>query len=251
MIEASKLIPASSSLRILQEVSGTCETHGTSSILTHPKLASGWSCPSCREELDRAEGEAKAVRERAARLLRIARLPERYENERFEAVTPEQKRVRATARAFRDGVIAGAGWSVLLQVGVTGTGKSLLACELARSVIAASFQVRFCTASQMISEIQAAYGREDQTEESQIARFAQYDLLVLDEIDAIRTSENAILLLTEVVNRRYNAMRPLVAISNQPVERLAKFVGDRVFSRLQEHMLLCAHDWADQRPGKV
>jgi DNA replication protein DnaC len=251
MQEVSKLLHAPKGLRALQEVAGECEKHGACSVLVHVKYGSGWYCPICREDHDRAEGEARALRERAERMVRTAQLPERYQHERFEARTPAQKQVRATARAFRDTVVASRGWCVLLQVGMTGTGKSLLACELSRSLLDASLQVRYCTANQMLSEIQAAYSQEGKTEESEVRRFSRYDVLVLDEIDAIRSSENAVLLLTEVVNRRYNARLPIIAISNQPIERLAKFVGDRVFSRLQENSLLCAHDWEDQRVARA
>lgn len=250
MEEASKLLAGlAGSLRQCREVAGECEKHGASVALLHPRSSlKEWYCAECTVEARQAEDRATWLRERAQTLNRIACLPERYQGIRFEAKTPEQKRVRVTVRAFRDSLTAERRWSTLILVGLTGTGKTLLACELAQSLIDnLSMSVRYCTANQMIAEIQAAYDIDGKTEESEVARFAQYDLLVLDEIDAIRSSENASLLLTEVVNRRYNAQRPVVAISNQSIDRLAKFVGDRVYSRLQENTLICAHDWPDQR----
>ena len=232
-----------------REVDGECERHGASTALLHARFGpKDWFCGECALDRVRAEDLAKREGERVAHLNRIACLPSRYAGVQLEAKTPEQKRARATVRAFKNSLAKECKWAVLTLVGNTGTGKTLLACEMAQALIdSASMSVRYCTANQMIAEIQAAYSQEGKSEEGEVLRFTRYDLLIVDEIDAIRSSENAVLLLTEVINRRYNSQRPVVVISNQPLEKLAKFVGDRVFSRLQENALLCAHDWADRR----
>jgi DNA replication protein DnaC len=115
----------------------------------------------------------------------------------------------------------------------------------------ASRSVRYITAKGMIGEIQASYGREGKSEEGEIMRFAQYDVLILDEIDALPTKENASLLLTEIINRRYNENKPVIAISNQPFDNLAKFVGERVHSRLYENAFVCDFRWGDFRRASV
>lgn len=251
MEDANTLIPFKVATNWPQ-VEGTCPSHGPSTALLPPR--SGWTewyCSDCAMEAKAKQVEDARRQERKGTLDSIACLPERYTSERFEVSTPSQKKVRLTVRAFRDLIAAGGKWASLVLVGGTGTGKTLLACELARSVIDnLGLSVRYCTANQMITEIQAAYSTEGKTEEGELLRFTNYDLLVLDEVDAIRDSAsgNAKLLLTELINRRYNAHKPVVAISNQPLEKLPKFIGDRVFSRLQENRLLCVHDWADQRP---
>jgi DNA replication protein DnaC len=133
-------------------------------------------------------------------------------------------------------------------MGNVGTGKTLLASELAESLIEGlSMSVRYCTAKQMIAEIQAAYSAEGKSEEMEVLRFVQYGLLILDEIDAKPDRENANLLLTEVINRRYNAEMPVVVITNQPFDNLAKFVGDRVDDRLHENAFVCSFDWPSFR----
>jgi DNA replication protein DnaC len=153
-----------------------------------------------------------------------------------------------TVKHFRDLIANGPKWVVLVLFGGVGTGKTLVASELAESLInGLSMSVRYCTAKQMIAEIQAAYSSEGKTEEGEILRFVQYNLLILDEIDAKPDRENANLLLTEVINRRYNAEAPVVVITNQPFDGLARFVGDRVDDRLHENAFVCSFDWPSFR----
>lgn len=227
---------------------GTCEAHGAASVLT--LVGRDWHCPKCLDAAMKADTDAIVLAERAAWLMKVATIPAKYVGQRFIASTPEQVVARNTVRAFRDFIVQQSAWAALILAGRTGTGKTLLACQFAQSLISnAARSVRYITAKGMISEIQASYGREGKSEEGEILRFAQYDVLILDEIDAIPARENSSLLLTEIVNRRYNDNKPVVAISNQPLEDLAKFVGDRVHSRLHENSFPVAFTWADARKG--
>lgn len=228
---------------------GNCEKHGESEVTLHPRFASaGWYCSDCRQEKQREEDEKRFWAERRERLHKIASLPEKYRGKRFNATTAAQKQVRAQAKAFMDSLQKERDWAVLVLFGGVGTGKTLLATELSESLIdKMNLVVRYCTCKQMIAEIQQAYGTEGKSEEGEVLRFVNYDILILDEIDAKRDTENANSLLTEVINRRYNDLRPVIVITNQPFDGLAKFVGDRVDSRLHENAFVCSFTWDDFR----
>lgn len=232
------------------EYSGKCETHGESTV-TLPKFLKKqeWFCSECAMERARKEAEAQWKADRIKFLHDIAQIPWRYKDQRFEAKTPEQKAVRGVVKSFRDLIIAPEPvWAVLVLMGSVGTGKTLLASELAQSIIEKEgMSVRYCTAKQMISEIQASYGAEGKSEEGEVSRFVQYDLLIIDEIDAKPDRENANLLLQEVINRRYNAAMPVCVITNQPFDNLGRYVGDRVDSRLHENAFVCSFTWPDFR----
>jgi DNA replication protein DnaC len=245
----------------LHYVEGTCDAHGQSKVLARVGL--GWYCPDCLDQQKRPEFAAAAAKERIDHLIKVADIPARYCGQTFEGGTREQKAIRAIAAKFRDFILAEPRWASLLLAGEVGTGKTLLACELGAALIKKTGRsVRYITARGMISEIQSSYGAEGKSEASEIDRFAQYDLLILDEIDAISGKENAQLLLTEVINRRYSNNRPVIAITNQkleaPTERradraaervyvLKDFVGDRVYDRLRENGFPCNFGWASQR----
>lgn len=229
-----------------ETVSGECAEHGTSPTLV--RTGKPWHCAKCFEAQIKAETHAIWLAQRTADTMATACIPAKYLGQRFTATTEPQRAVLLTTKLFRDFILAQRTWAALILIGITGTGKTLLACQLAQSLMAkASKSVRYITAAGMVSEIQATYGREGKSEESEIMRFAQYDVLILDEIDAIRVKENASLLLTEIINRRYNENKPVIVISNQPFDNLAKFVGERVHSRLHENAFTCDFNWSDFR----
>lgn len=225
---------------------GSCSTHGDAEVLVRKGL--DWHCPKCLDAQLATEAHAKLMAQRVADLMQAAAIPAKYVNQKFLASSDEQRAVRRTVQLYRDFILSNPAWAALVLVGKTGTGKTLLACELAQSLMnRAARSVRYITAKGMISEIQANYGQPGKSEEADIARFAKYDVLVLDEIDAIPVKDNASLLLTEIVNRRYNENKPVIAISNQPFDHLARFVGERVHSRLHENSFSCACNWGDAR----
>jgi DNA replication protein DnaC len=239
------LIPGSGRMHML---AGTCEQHGPADVLVRNGAA--WHCPRCLDALLAAEAHDNWKAERSAALMAAATIPKKYIEQKFIAATPEQKGVRHTTRMFRDFILGEPAWGTLILSGTTGTGKTLLACDLAQSLIKNAVRsIRYITANGMISEVQASYSTEGKSKEGEILRFVQYDVLILDEIDAKPDREDSNLILTEVVNRRYNEQKPVIAISNQPLADLAKFVGDRVHSRLHENAFICAFTWADARKG--
>lgn len=233
------------------KLQGVCETHGEQTI-SLPVSETAWRCPKCYEaEIAQKERHAWTEKRRET-LNAISRIPDRYKGERFVAHNELQRLARGVARDFRDFILERNHWAVLILTGVAGTGKTLMACEIAEAFINRLMRsVRYTTAAGMVNEIRASYKAEDKTEDSEIERFAQYDILIIDEIDATRGTANDNMLLTEVINRRYSYERPVVIITNQPRERLIEFVGDRVDDRLHENSFVASFDWPSFRRNPV
>jgi DNA replication protein DnaC len=228
---------------------GECPIHGKRFMYVPRTVEfTEWRCSECSMIAHSHAEDIRRREERTEWLLHVSQVPKKYRGERFKATTAAHKAVRGIVKAFSDTITAERSWAALVLVGAVGTGKTLLASELAEALIKNhSITVRYCTAKQMIAEIQSSYGVDGKSEEGEILRFVQFDLLILDEIDAKRDTDSANLLLTEVINRRYNEEKPVAVITNQSFNGLAEFVGTRVDDRLHENSFVCSFDWPSFR----
>ncbi|NHX33749.1 ATP-binding protein, partial [Escherichia coli] len=60
------------------------------------------------------------------------------------------------------------------------------------------------------------------------------DLLIIDEVGVQFGSEAEKLILFEIINTRYERMKPTILISNQTREELGAFIGERVIDRMSD-----------------
>ncbi|GAB3255062.1 ATP-binding protein [Chitinimonas naiadis] len=243
----SKLLSQIGTLALQQ---GECGEHGVFEAYTLPEQPA--RCPHCHMRQSRAQDALQAQARRMACLMDVSHIPARYVGAGFKTFlphTPAQREVVARFRRYLAGfgraVEQGAG---LIVTGGLGTGKTHLVCALANNIIHQyGRSVRYCTSQDMLAEIKAAYGAENKSEASEIERFASYDLLILDEADVHRSTETDLLLIFAVVNRRYNALKPTVLVSNQSVAKLKDYIGPRAVDRVLEHGEVIACDWASYR----
>ncbi|MNI63073.1 DNA replication protein DnaC [compost metagenome] len=68
-----------------------------------------------------------------------------------------------------------------------------------------------------------------------IGELAGLDLLVIDEVGAQKGSEYELGLLHEVIDRRYQLVRPTVVVSNLAANTLGQFIGVRALDRLRQN----------------
>ncbi len=231
-------------------LNGRCERHGEHDFLT-VKSNPVWRCPECLLERASIDAANQALKDRKERFFRLAGFPEKYRGAAFVASTTAHRSTRGIAKLFFEGVLQREGWAVLLMTGEPGTGKTLMACELGQRLIEKGcMSVKYTTAMGLLGAIKASYGRDDSSEEMVIEDYATYDLLIIDEIDQQRCSENDRLLIGEVINRRYNSGRPMISISNQSRDTLAASVGDRVADRFAENCYAAVFDWPSFRRTK-
>lgn len=234
-------LPASFTL-----LDGHCAQHGKRQTLV--RAGQAWFCPSCHEQEVALQVQERWILERKDELLRDAHIPKKYQGEKFIASTAAQRHIRTVVTSFLNAVAHGGQWAALSLCGVGGTGKTLLACELAHYCASSLLRsVRYVTANEMISEIQASYSTEGKSEASEITRLVNYDILIIDEIDTKAGNENAQRLLTDIINRRYNDNKPVIVVSNQLFAGLGKFVGERVHDRLHENAFICTFQWGSFR----
>lgn len=244
-----------------------CDTHGP----FQRRVLQPWpgapairgKCPECAEAEGRAAAAETKRREALERQLEVRRLtglagiPPRFADRSFaayQAETTGQRTALGVCRRFAQDFPAQRerGRSLVLTGG-PGTGKTHLACAIANAVMADHLAVaRFVTVSDMLRRIKETYRKDATMGEGEVIRgFVACDLLVLDEIGVQVGSEHEKLLLFEVLNGRYQELRPTILLSNLSADELEDFLGHRVMDRFRECGTVLAFDWDSYRGRRV
>ena len=245
----------------LDEKEFDCEMHGKSKMLEwlspegelHPA-----TCPQCRqikhEIKAQEEAKAEAARIKALKLekrLANAMIPLRFKHKRldgFVADTDEKKRVFEFIKRYAENFDVEAlqtGRSVILSGG-PGTGKTHLSIGVANHVIEMGGTAMFSTVAGLVRRVRESWSDKTETEQEVIDLYSQPDLLIIDEIGVQSGSENEHQILFDIMNSRYENMRPTILLTNLPILDIRKqngevekkglqgFIGDRVLDRMRE-----------------
>ncbi|KRP91045.1 ATP-binding protein [Pseudomonas lactis] len=148
----------------------------------------------------------------------------------------------------------------LLLTGNVGTGKTHLACSIVRQVIGLNAIAVITTAAEIIRVFKRSMARDSGYAEGDVIdELASFDLLVVDEVGAQAGTAYELAVLHEVIDRRYQLVRPSVLISNLPATSkqdadgrhapsLEQYIGVRALDRLRENgALLAGFTWASAR----
>lgn len=261
---AAKVLPRTELQLETRTVEHHCGKHGTRK-LQQVRLEGAWPlpvCDECQDERKRAEeAEWQAMKRKseidAARLVRDRRasqsgIPLRFRDSSFasyRADQPAQAKKLAQCREYAEGFAENArsGPSLIL-CGTTGTGKTHLALAIANVVLDTHYVV-YSTAIKALRSVKATYSKgSTQTEQDAINHFVRPDLLILDEVGVQYGSDAEHNILFEIINERYEAMKPTILISNLNLEELRELLGDRVIDRLKENGgKVLVFDWASNR----
>lgn len=241
-----------------------CDLHGPFQQRVYPPPFEGMrgfrsACPECTEDRRKLR-EAQELREReAAKRRQIAELTEasaiplRFRDRTFDNFRVEndgQKLAlsvcRRFARAFEQTRKHG---TSLVFTGGPGTGKTHLACAIANAVIQSdAANVRFRTVSELMRRIKDTYRKDStRTESDVIDGYTWLDLLIVDEIGVQVGSDHEKLLLFDVLNGRYQNLRPTILLSNLSAADLETYLGHRVMDRYRECGTVLAFDWDSYR----
>lgn len=228
-------------------------------------LAYETNCPQCdkvwQAEADARDAEirggANVAEMRRREALRAAGIPPR-----FETVTvanwlhgmDAQRKVWNWVRDYCDSISTSieSGRSAVFCGGV-GTGKSHLACAMARHVIEKGGTGRYSTAVALMARIRSTYNRDaTETEQQVIAEMRGVDLLVLDEVGRTQDTRHEQGVIFRLLDERHAHKKPVIVVSNLNPNDLRAFLGDALVDRLRENgggMLV--FDWASQRSKRV
>lgn len=205
----------------------------------YPVLPIG--CPECRRE-----AQLRRLMDRAA-------IPPRFLHcnfDTFRVESHEQQAAFAVCRQyaadFRQMHTQG---TCLVLRGNIGTGKNHLACAIARQVSEQGYSCLMLTVAEIIQRIRATWDRQTEETQAEItSRFGDIDLLILDEVGRQYGSESEKIILFQVIDARYRAMRPTIVLSNLAPQEIADYLGAAAYDRLRENGGKLVHfDWASYR----
>ncbi len=158
---------------------------------------------------------------RAARLLEAAHLPARYEHctlADFETDFSGAHRSLAAARLAAGRFVEEYPLEKtgLLLIGPIGTGKTHLAVGIVQELIRGKgVPCRFCDYRELLKEIQNSYNPSVQTTELEILRpIFDAEVLVLDELGAVKPTEWVWDTVSHILNSRYNDKKTTIITTN-------------------------------------
>jgi DNA replication protein DnaC len=231
---------------------------------------SGWKGSNSGRRVVRCECRLKS---RAESLLASARIPKRYEhcelsNFEFDGPHAHLLSARMAAYKFVEGYpVDNTG---LLLIGSIGVGKTHLAVGIIKELILSKgIQCLFYDYRELLKQIQNSYNESVKATELDVLRpVFETEVLVLDELGAVKPTEWVWDTVSLILNTRYNDSRTTIITTNYPEdaardsngtsefaraqraargETLGDRIGDRMRSRLHEMCRIVKMEGADFR----
>jgi DNA replication protein DnaC len=222
----------------------------------------GWQTIERGKEREAVRCECR-VKDRGERLLAAAHIPVRYEHcelSNFQCDSDD----KSQASIFRARTFAGrfveeypVEKTGLLFVGSVGVGKTHLAVGIIKDLIwEKGIHCLFCDYRELLKAIQNSYNPAVQATEMEILRpVFEAEVLVLDELGAVRSTEWVFDTVNYLLNSRYNGNKTTIITTNFPdgeetnaemdnlrspsaAERAARreTLGDRIGERMRSRL---------------
>ena len=180
-------------------------------------------------------------------------IPKRFQNlsfEQYKCDTPEQAEAFKRCKAFADNfdAVLEKGACMFLG-GKTGTGKTHLSCSIANKVIGDGYSAVFSSVSDIAREMRDSYKSSVTTETDVLNKFMLPQLLIIDEVGVQKGSHAEKMLLTDLINKRYENMLPTILIGNITRDEAASddILGHRIMDRFEQNSRFVKFDWQSYR----
>lgn len=197
----------------------------------------------CTEATQREAAEIYAEQRRRASdaVLGRAAIPPRFMTKTLETYEPqsaEQARIKSAVEQYaRDfGRDAGVTGASLILCGAPGTGKTHLGCAVANELLKQGLTALYTTATALVRDIRSTWAKDSERTEIEVLKaFIAPDLLIIDEIGVQVGSADEKIRLFDVINARYEQVKPMLIISNLDVTGVVEYLGERAADRLREN----------------
>ena len=223
-----------------------CDIHGLYQSSGHEIFGKiMWAgCPVCIEVLKNKDVE------KAEKIPWMSKRREGMRVENYYIQNDKQKTIKERVLKYIDNFqrVRELG-SCLCFVGSPGTGKTHLATGIGYAVAKKGFSVGYERLYDLMLRIKNTYNRAvTDTEAGIIKALTAFDLLILDEVGLKSLTETEIALTYQVIDKRYEDVRPTVIVSNLNAADLESCLGSRTIDRLySNHGAFFTFDWESQR----
>lgn len=240
---------------------GRCDIHQcnlTDGLSDNVERQSNWDleiyCEQCRSKEQEAVRvhELKLALERKADQYQIhqrnAGVPPRFIRaslDTFITDTVPQQEILAVLKQFNK--THGKDPSGLLLVGRLGTGKTFAGYALINAWLQTHHDALFVTALGLVRKVRDTWHSTETRESKVIRLLATVGLLVIDEVGIQSCSANEHMIIADILNQRYENLKPTVVIGNLTVAELTTILGERAIDRFHEGGRVLSFTWESRR----
>ncbi|MDG6896506.1 hypothetical protein A6A19_00400 [Actinobacillus delphinicola] len=227
-----------------------CTIHGKVECQTFFNAAA--FCPLCKMEEERKiRKEQDDAQNQIIQFVNFekAGIKKRYLHKEFSdfyADTPRKSQVLNFCKKFTE-AFRNTGENLFL-LGNIGTGKTHLACCMAKDLVKQKISTRILPLDEIISEVKDTWNKNSEITERQILnKLITVEVLFIDEVGTEKIDETALRLIRKIIDSRYSEMKSTIIISNFKLESLANLIDQRSISRLCENSQTIIFNWEDFR----
>ncbi len=123
----------------------------------------------------------------------------------------------------------------LFFTGAVGSGKTYLACAIARELTVRGDNYLFQSVPVLLQKIRQTFGKASKEDEYRlIRRYSDVACLILDDLGSEKQSDFSLDRLYVIIDYRYSEMMPTIITSNFSLDEMKEKIHDRIASRLAE-----------------
>lgn len=200
-------------------------------------------CPKCAEEKEAERAKRELLeQQRENERLRMARIEKAGVSKRnlgktfdsFNCDNEQQSRALSHCKELCDDVINKRIAKNTFMIGRVGTGKTHLASAIVHEITDKK-TVCLVRLIEMMRELKDTWRKDSTvTEQRIIDYYGSLDLLIIDEVGIQFGSDSEKMFMFDIINTRYDNIKPTVMISNLNLENIKANLGEQVVDRLRE-----------------
>lgn len=178
-----------------------------------------------------------------ARLFSEAGVPERH-----KFFLPDQSKSAEWSGAWQKLKVAIGAGTIAVIIGSRGSGKTQMGVCAIREIAAKGKSARYTKSLTFFLDLRKSYQRESSKSEMDVIdAYTKPSLLIIDAIENRSESTFENLLLTHLIDRRYDAVKDTILISNQTEKDIAASLGLSIVDRIHECGIKIKCDWPSFR----